>query len=164
MNLGGWDAVPSEPENVAGPLPSHPGKPLNFIVKGRSVVLPYQNSSLKKNKYVGGYSSWVPQQTQALKLYSALVDFRAPQKHWAGVTRDISQTLNLLFPPKMPLVTIIIQVSTSVFLIYLYLTWHCITCQEGNIILHRKWICKKNVFTMSWIIDGFLCQSWHLEV
>lgn len=72
-----------------------------------------------------GISSWVTQQTQAfapLKLYSAVVDFRAPQKHWAGATRDIGQTLNLLFRPKMPLVTIIIQASTSVFLIYLYLT------------------------------------------
>lgn len=36
----GWVAVPSEPENVAGSLPSHPEKPLNFIVKGRSVALP----------------------------------------------------------------------------------------------------------------------------
>lgn len=70
-------------------------------------------------------SSWVTQQTQAfapLKFHSAVADFRAPQKHWTGVTRDISQTLNLLFPSKMPLVTIIIQASTSVFLIYLYLT------------------------------------------
>lgn len=114
-----------------------------------------------------GISSWVTQQIQTFapfKLCSAVGDFRAPQKHWAGVTRDISQTLNLLFLPKMPLVTIIIQASTSVFLIYLYLTWYCIICQEGNIILHCKWIGKKNVFTMSWIVDGFLCQSWHLEV
>lgn len=72
-----------------------------------------------------GISIWVTQQKQTfvpLKLCSAVVDCRAPQKHWAGVTRDISQTLNLLFLPKMPLVTIIIQASTSVFLIYLYLT------------------------------------------
>lgn len=72
-----------------------------------------------------GISSWVAQQTERFapsKLYSAVVDCRAPQEHQAGETRDISQTLNLLFLPKMPLVTIIIQASTSVFLIYLYLT------------------------------------------
>lgn len=70
-------------------------------------------------------SSWVTQQAQTfapLKLYSATADFRAPQKRRAGITRDISQTSNLLFLPQMPLVAIIIQPSTSVFLIYLYLT------------------------------------------
>lgn len=84
----GWDAVPSESENLAGPLPSHAEQSPNSIVTGGSVVLSHQSSyeSFYKGRtnMLEGVSSWVTQQAQSfapLKLYSATAALRAPQKH-----------------------------------------------------------------------------------
>ena len=115
--------------------PCHPSAPLppwastEFHRQRRVSVLALPEFLLvflkRKNKCVGvwlqlGY----PTSTNICSLEALLCycGLQAPQKRRTGITRDISQMSNLLFLPQMPLVAIIIQASTSVFLIYLYLT------------------------------------------